>query len=158
MDFAPAERELLVAAEQNARRALTKANKVAEQIIRDAYEDAVALLLQQQAAAASLLLQEAVEAERVHADAEAEASDMTEANGAVFMKQRSWDADQLLEAQQRAADMLLQAQREAAAKLAEGVERAAADALLAGQREAAAFLLEARMRVEAERAAKSRTR
>jgi hypothetical protein len=125
-DVGDEERELLLAAEQEALRVLSEANDEAGRLTREAADEAVALLLKQQEDAAVMLQQ-------AHAASEGSGS--------------TADVEALLESHRAAAELLAAAEEDVAARLTETRANAAVDVLMAGHREAAAILLDAWMRV-----------
>jgi len=146
------DREVLRAAEQNARRALSTARDEVEHMLHAACRDSVALLLEQQQMAANLLFTERDDAVQCAATNGGAAEGLPDPQREISLKYHEWDAETLLATQQRAAEALVAAEKKSARMLHDAVEHATTNALMKGQREAAAALLEAGMRVETARA------
>ncbi len=121
------ERELLLAAEQDALAVLSAANKEAARITREAEDDAVALLREQQESATNLLQRARDTATHEEGSSEHES--------------------EILEAHRAAAQMLGDAEKDVAKTLSKSKTNDAVDVLMAGHREASAILLAAWMQV-----------
>lgn len=131
------EKQLLIAAQEKARRVLSESNARVKRLASDTDAEAVSLLLEQQRVAEALLL-----------------TDIDNPAGAASAKE---DLAASLNAHRTAAEVLAAAEQQATARTNEIAADAAVEILMAGHREAAAILLDAWMRVTEGRPAGGRS-
>jgi hypothetical protein len=127
------QKQILIAAQERARRVLSEASARAKRLARDKDSEAVSLLLEQQRVAEGLLVTEREDLPEVAPAAKG--------------------VDDSIDAHRSAAEVLMAAEAEAATKTAAAATDASVQILMAGHREAAAILLDAWMQVTEGRSA-----